>query len=211
MVQRWRPHTSTASAQKGWSLRDKGVKNIWVQLEFSCCSLYHSHHTFTASASLPHEMHQCCTGSGRRGTRALYTNHPHLENTETLSEHVTHAQCLPEKRNRSWQAKSVSLHGRRCWSLLLRGGHQGTGFPGYPRREVALARICHRQHPHYSMCLDKGDCMSLPPKTQLLPCLDQVKLTQEKGKKLKTDKRKKVAEIYLKDTSINDIPEESLN
>lgn len=39
---------------------------------------------------------------------------PHLENTKKLSECMTHAQYLPERRNRSWQAKSVSLHGHRC-------------------------------------------------------------------------------------------------
>lgn len=142
MVQMWRPHTSLPSAHKGWSLRNNGVKKIWVQLEFSCHSLH--------SAPQPHEKHQCCTVSGRRGTRALlYTNYPpfHLENTKKLWECITHAQCLPERRNRSWQAKSVSLHGHRCWSLLLKGGHQGTGFPGYPRREVAPTWFCYRQHP----------------------------------------------------------------
>jgi len=61
MVEMRRPHTSPPSAEKGWYLRNKGVKNIRVQQEFSCHSICHPHHTFIASASLPHKKHQCCT------------------------------------------------------------------------------------------------------------------------------------------------------
>lgn len=102
-------------------------------------------------------------------------------------------QHLPGRRNRSWQAKSVSLHGHRYWSLLLRGGHQGKGFLGCPRREVAPSGMILLQavsslkcvFGEGTLCLKKfRNKLGLPRPNWALSCLDQVTVKQ-KRKKLK--------------------------